>query len=169
MKWRNSFPVRASHRLYENRGKACPICGQRDPLLLGKDGRCANCASQNNEETHHLIVKSFRKNKEDEQLIFQISPNAHRLLSDMQEGHPVSPEAVSDSSVFIDAWSLELIVSTSELWQVLTYLNENPKLCQILQKVITILLTLWFLTHIKRINLSQLLEKASMKLHASST
>jgi hypothetical protein len=168
-KWRNSFPVRASHRLYENRGKACPGCSQKDPLLLGRNGRCANCTSQHKEEIHHVIAKSFRRDKEDELLVFQISPNAHRLLSDMQAGHPFYPKAVSDVCSSVDSWSLELIVSTGELSQVLTYLNENLELRQILQKVIAILLTLWFMSKIKRIDLSKSLEKATMKHHEGNT
>ena len=164
-KWRNSFPVRASRRLYLNRGKACPDCGQTDPLLLGEDGRCANCSSHNTEENHHILYKGFRKSKEDRLIVLPVSPNAHRLLSDLQSGHPPPPVADPDSMSFRDAFWLELIVSMSELWLVLTYLNEQRDLREVLPIVIGILVVFLFLININQLDLSRMIQLAEKKLH----
>jgi hypothetical protein len=165
MKWRNSFPVRASSRMYENRGKVCPTCGQSNPLLIVKDGLCANCASHNAEEKHHILGKAFRRTKEDAQLVIALSLNAHRLASDMQAGHPAPPEATPDSPSFMEAWSLELLASLVELWQVLTYLNEKPEVSHDLARVLLILFTLWLLVNSARFDISHLVERARMKLN----
>ncbi len=164
-KWRDSFPVRASHRMYENHGKLCVGCGQSNPLLIVKDGLCANCAGGHTEEAHHILSKAFRRTKEDRQAVILLSRNAHRILSDLQAGHQVPPPADSDSPSFMEAWSIELMVALVELWLVLTYLKEQREELRDLPMVLAILLGLWFLTHITGSQLNQLLENIRMKIH----
>jgi hypothetical protein len=168
-KWRDSFPVRASRRLYINHNTACPVCGQSDPLLLGEDGRCANCSSHTKEEKHHLLWKPFRKSRVDQQAVIAVSPNAHRLLSDLQAGHAIPPVVDPDSESFIDALLLELIASLGELWKVLVYLNEKHDVSQDLPRVIAILLALWFMSHITKFDFSHLVERTRIKLRANIT
>ena len=123
----DSFAVRTSRRLYENTSKVCPVCGESDPLVFVKDGHCANCASRNGKEEHHLLGKAFRVSKEDEEAVIPVSPNVHRLLSDMQSGHPAPPADSPDSDSFLEALCWEMIASLAELWCVLTYLHEQPE------------------------------------------
>jgi hypothetical protein len=164
-KWRNSFPVRASRRMHENRGKVCTLCGQSNPLLIVKDGLCANCAGHNAEEKHHPLRKAFRRTKEDAQFVIELSLNAHRIASDLQAGHPPPPVSDPDSEAFREAWSLELMASLFELWLVLTYLNEKPEVSHDLLRVVAILFTLWLLVNITRFDLSHLVERARIKLY----
>ena len=164
-KWRNSFPVRASRRMHEFRGRSCPECGQNDPLLLTKDGRCANCAAAGKPERHHILGQAFRKTKESKLAVIPVSPNAHRLLSDLQAGHPIPSDSRPDSKSFLEAYWLELIMALLELWVVLNYLAEMPKLSRALFRVIAISAFVWFLTHLSPGEASRLVARARARLH----
>ncbi len=166
---RNSFPVRLSRRVYENRGKVCPSCGESDPLLIVNKGRCANCRGRHKEEKHHILGKAFRRSREDEEVVIPVSPDAHRLLSDLQAGHPKPPAGDPAARPFLEAYWHELVISIAELWMVLSYLDEKPDVRKGLELVIVILLAVsffeWFLMNHDRFNGSSLVERARMKLH----
>lgn len=119
----DNFAVRTSRRQYENAGKVCPGCGEIDPLLIEKDGLCANCARPHKVEKHHLLGKAFRVSKEDREMIIPVSPNAHRLLSDLHADHPAADDPASPD--FPKSQIIESLLSLYELWLVLTYLTEN--------------------------------------------
>ena len=165
-KWRNSFPIRASWRMYVHHGEICPVCGQSNPLLLTKDGLCANCASGNIEEEHHIVSKAFRKIfQEVRQAVVGVSANAHLLLSDLQMAHPTLPSDDLDSIEFWEALFFELVGSLIEMWLVLTYLDERPEIRSDLIKVFAILLGLWFITHLDQFDFTNLVERARIKLY----
>ncbi len=162
---RNSFPVRISRRVYENRGKVCPSCGESNPLLIVEDGRCANCRVRHKQERHHILGKAFRRSKEDEAAVIPVSPNAHRLLSDLQAGHPLPPASDPASRPFLEAWLWELAASLTELWLVWTYLDERPDQRGDIPLVVLISLGLLLLMNLDRLDLSSLIERARMKFH----
>ena len=152
---RDSFAVRASRRRYENYNKACPICGQADPLLLTDDGTCANCASGYQAEEHHILPKAYRTTPEDEQAVIPISPNAHRLVSDMQVDHPAPPEL--DSASYLPSLLLELLVSFIQLALALEYVNEQPNIARSASTCALILFVFWCVLNVSRIDLAKML------------
>lgn len=164
-RWLDNFAVRIHRRLYENRGKVCPSCGESDSLLITKDGRCANCASRNKEEKHHLLGKAFRVSKEERKLVIPVSPNAHRLLSDLQAGHPMPDTDDPDSRDFLESQLWELLASVAELWFVLTYLNEKREVAKSMPVLVVILLALLFLIYLGHLDISRLLDLSERKLH----
>ncbi len=165
-KWLDNFAVRMSRRLHENRGKVCPSCGENDPLLILKNGYCANCASDHTEEEHHLLGRAFRKSPEDEQLLIPVSPNAHRLLSDLQAGHPTPVAADPSSPSFEEGWMWELLVSLADLWFVLTYMHEKPEMVKDIPMVMLLPLLGVILMNLHRIDLHKWLADAKEALYA---
>lgn len=163
-KWQNNFAVRISRRVVENRGKVCPQCGESDPLLIIKDGRCAKCASYHKKEIHHLLGKPFRVSKEDNRLVIPVSLNAHRLLSDLQASHELPPSDDPNSESFREACWCELLIGFVELWLVWTYLNEQAEDRQAVAWMLLIVLFAWFLTQLNQFDLSRFVERARIKL-----
>ena len=159
-KFQDSFPVRINRRLFENRGQVCPKCGQADPLLLLEDGRCAHCASSHKEEKHHILGRAFRTSKEEKEAVIPISPNAHRLVSDLQADHPEPPIGDPASRLFLESQLWELLLSVSELWLVWKYLGEESKAAEDIPALALILLAMLFLMNLHRLDLSKLLADA---------
>lgn len=158
-KWRDGFAARASRRRFENRGKACPSCGQSDPLLLTGNGLCEKCASDHQEEQHHLFPKSLRNSEEDEELTIPLSLYAHRLVSDLQADHPLPDTADPASRSFLEDKMIELVISSAEIGLVLTYLHEQPDFVDSLPWLMLILVGLLFLLNLDRIDLRMLLAR----------
>jgi hypothetical protein len=156
--------VRASRRMCVNRGKVCPVCGETDPLLLTKDGRCANCASGHPMEWHHLWDRPFRRNELERSAVIAISPNAHLLVSDLQIGHPAAPTDDFDSDAFLNARLVEFVLAVTDVYQVLTYLHEQPELCEDLFLIILLIGVIWFLLHLTKIDLREMLDGAKKRL-----
>ncbi len=167
--WLDNFAVRISRRLYENRGKFCPACGETDPLLLVKDGRCANCASRSKEEKHHILGKAFRKSREAGQAVIPVSPNAHRLLSDLQAGHPLPKSDDPDSREFLESQLWEFLAAVAELWLVLTYLQEKPDVVEAIPVLMLTPLLGLLLMNLSRLDLPELLARAKEISYAKQT
>ncbi len=155
---RNSFRVRASRRVYENHNKACPVCGEADPLLLTADGRCANCASGHGREDHHILPKAYRTSPEDDKAVIRISPNAHRIVSDRQVDHPEPPKPGSPSYSLDKA--MEAIGSLGELALALDYVHEQPDVALSAAKSALVLFAVWVVVNIGRIDLTKVLNHA---------
>lgn len=152
---RDSFAGRASRRLHENYGKACPVCGQADPLLLTEDGRCANCASGHATEDHHFLLKTCRTSPGDEEVIIPISPNAHRIVSDLQVDQPVRERL--NSSPDLSNWLVEIITALVEVLLALRYLHEQPDAVQALSIFTLVLFGVWCVFNIHKIDLRKAL------------
>ena len=166
---RDSFAVRASRRRYENHGKACPRCGQSDPLLLTGNGLCEKCASDHQEEQHHLLPHAFRTKKEDEEFTIPLSLYAHRLVSESQGRSPHTGEKVDPASQsFLEGQLREHTISAAELALVLTYLHEQPDLVDTLPWLMLIPLGLLFLLDLDRIDWRTLLAHAEENLLSSA-
>jgi hypothetical protein len=156
----DSFSVRASRRSYQNRGKVCTSCGQSDPLLILEDGLCANCTvGHHHEEEHHLLGWHFRARRQDKELVVPVSPNAHRLLSDLQADHRAPSFDDSGSRDFLESQCLELLAALAELWAVLEYLHEKPDLVQSIPVLVLIQLVGLILMNLDRLNLSKVLAR----------
>lgn len=164
-KWRNSFPVRTSRRMHEFRGQVCPECGQADPLLLTKDGRCANCAAHGKAEKHHIVGGAFRKTEEARQAVIPVSPNAHRLLSDLQAEHAKPPLASVDSPAFLEAFWCEVGLSLYELWLVFGYLGECPEYARDLLKVFAVGFVILLVMNISAMNVERIVDRARRQLY----
>lgn len=160
--FQDSFSVRASRRFYQNRGKVCPSCGQSDPLLILEDGHCANCTAghHHKEEEHHLLGWRFRARQQDKELVVPVSPNAHRLLSDLQADHPAPPFDDKKSRDFLESQCLELLAALAELWAVLEYLREKPDLVQAVPVLVLIQLVCLVMMNLNRLDLSEVLARA---------
>jgi hypothetical protein len=156
----DSFSVRASRRFYQNRGKVCPCCCQSDPLLILEDGRCANCTSGQKNEEHHLLGWRFRTKQQDKEIVVPVSPNAHRLLSDLQADHPAPPFDDPESRGFLESQWSELFAALAELWAVLEYLHEQSDLIQAIPVLVLLSSLGLLLMNLDRLDLSKVLARA---------
>jgi len=163
--WEDDIAIRLNRRMVENRGKVCPVCGQDDPLLITKNGRCAKCSSRHNQEKHHLLGKAFRVSDDDNKLILPVSLYAHRLLSDFQAGNPAPSSNDLTSLAFQESWFFEFFLSLVELWIVLTYLHERTEVISAIEIVIGIAILISVLMNLDKIDLHNLVEKARRNLH----
>ena len=150
---RDSFAVRASRRRHENYKKACPICGQADPLLLTGDGRCTNCASRHKVERHHVLPKASRTTPEEELAVIPISLNAHRLVSDMQADHTAQPDSPTEPSYRL----IEMLASMAEVILALEYLKEQPEMVRVLSVYCLMLFAILFVVNLPKIDLTKVL------------
>lgn len=89
-----------------------------------------------------------------------VSPNAHRLLSDLQAGHPMPPECPPGSRAFLEAYWIEVGLSFIELWWVVDYLGECPELTRALFKVLAVAFLVLLIANISAVDFNQIVERA---------